>query len=152
MDPRGETRPIRGSKVISRRINEMVPFYLCMSLRQWWWFGDANVEITILYNCSEALVFQDVERQCLTDNASRRRRSGIKNKEMVPIFYAHLSPYDCKLVTRICLHHSLRSSWADVSVLLDSWISSYGLTVHDADTTINGIWTLTTSTFLFSFV
>ena len=73
----------------------------------------------------------------------------MKNEEMVPIFYAHLSPYDCKLVTRICLHHSLRSSWADVSVLLDSLISSYGLTAHDADTTINGFCIVTTSTFLF---
>ena len=71
---------------------------------------------------------------------------------MVPIFYVHLSPYDFKLVTRVCFHNSLQSSWADVSVLLGSWISSYGLTVHDADTTINGFWTLATSTFLLSFM
>ena len=125
-----------------------------MSLRQWWcfFFGDANVEFTMLYNCSETLIVQGVERQSLTDNASRRRLSAVKTAKMVPIFYGHLSPYDCKLVTRICLHHPLRSSWADVSVLLDSLISRYGLTVHDADATINGFWTLTTSTFLLSFM
>ena len=86
------------------------------------------------------------------DKPAEQRLSAVKNAEMLPIFYAHFLPYDCKLVTRICLHNSLRSSWADVPVLLDSWVSSYGLTVHDADTTINGFWTSTTSTFIFSFM
>ena len=79
MDPRGETRLTSGSQVISCRIAEMVPFHLCMSLRQWWWFGDANVEITILYTCSETLIVQGVEQQSLTDNARRRRLSVVKN-------------------------------------------------------------------------